>query len=226
MPVRSPALKRSTGMAQTDSVKYGDIDGDGTVTTSDAYLAQRAFLGQVELDERQKKAADVNGDGIINATDALLIEKYFLGEIDKFPVEKEQKEPQKVRNLRSDIASLETRIANLRPFDELPSWRRKRLKKAIDLADKANILVENEDRFTEAKTKYDEALRLFKDGTPPENGGSNGNGGNGNGGNGGGTVVDGGVGGDGQIVAGIDNTALVLGAGVAATGIIALVASG
>jgi len=250
MPVRSPALKRSRGLAQSDSVTYGDINGNGNVTATDALLAQKAFLGQVTLNERQKKAADVNGDGMVNATDALLIEKYALGEIQQFPVEKEEQEPQRVRNLRADIASLETEIAMLQPFDELPSWRRKRLVRATNLADEANILVEDPDKFTEAKTKFDEALRLFKDDTPPDNGngdnGSGGNGSNGNGSGGNGSGENGsnenGSGGNGsnrngsntglpgdsdqQMIAGVDNTALVLGAGVAATGLIALVASG
>lgn len=259
MPVQSPLVKRSRGgsqggpsrgLSQEDSVTYGDIDGNGNITATDALLAQKAFLGQIDLTERQKKAADVNGDGMVNATDALLIEKYSLGEIDKFPVEKEEQDPQKVRNLRNDIASLETEIALLRPFDELPPWRRKRLKRAVTLADEANILVENIDKFTEAKTKYDEALRLFKDDTPPEGGGGSGDngsggggsggngsgGGNGNGSNGGdsngggsnGSVIGGSTGGsaESEMFAGVDDTALVLGAGVAATGIIALVASG
>jgi len=227
MPVTSPLLASTDGLAQNDGVKYGDIDGNGNVTATDALMAQKAFLGQIELTERQKKAADVNGDGMVNATDALLIEKYSLGEIDKFPVEKDKREPQKIRNLRSDIASLQTEIAKLRPFDELPPWRRKRLVKAINLADEANILVEDESRFTEAKTKYDEALRIFKDDQPPENGGGNGGSTNGSGGSGGfgGSGGSGSSGGSDQMVAGVNDTTLVLGAGVAATGIIALVAS-
>jgi len=250
MPVPSPLLKGSGGLAQPDPVTYGDVDGSGTVTATDALLAQKAFLGQVELDERQKKAADVNGDGMVNATDALLIKKYALGEIDQFPVEKEERAPQRVRTLRNDIASLKTEIAMLQPFEELPPWRRKRLVKATNLSDEADILVEDPDNFTAAKTKYDEALRLYKDDQPPPNGGngSNGNGSNGNGSNGNGSGENGsGENGSenggsqrlpmepsprrqgesgGEMFAGVNDTALVLGAGVAATGIIALIASG
>ena len=234
MPVPSPALKRSRGASPSDSVTYGDINGTGSVTAADALLAQKAFLGHLSLNERQKKAADVNGDGMVNATDALLIEKRALGEIEQFPVEKEEKEPQRVRNLRADIASLETQIASLRPFDELPPWRRRRLSRAIALADEANVLVEREETFTEAKTKFDEALRLFKDDSPPDNpGGGPGLTGNGSGANGSGSNGSGGTGGgsgpsdgpDQQMIAGVDDTTLVLGAGVAATGLIALVAS-
>jgi uncharacterized membrane protein YgcG len=210
-------------------VTYGDINGNGTVTATDALLAQKAFLGHLTLNERQKEAADVNGDGMVNATDALLIEKRALGEIEQFPVEKEEQEPQRVRNLRADIASLQTQIASLRPFDELPPWRRRRLSRAIALADEANVLVEREETFTEAKTKFDEALRLFKDDSPPDDPGGgngltgNGSGGNGSSGNGGNSGPGGGP--DQQMIAGVDDTTLVLGAGVAATGLIALVAS-
>jgi len=229
MPVTSPLLASQSGLSQDDGVKYGDVDGNGNVTATDALMAQKAFLGQIELTDRQKKAADVNGDGEVNATDALLIEKYSLGEIDKFPVEKEEKEPQKIRNLRSDIASLQTQIAMLRPFDELPPWRRKRLVRAVTLADEANILVEDESKFTEAKTKFDEALRIFKDDQPPENGQGNGGSSNGSGSSGGsgsgGSDGSGGSEGSDEIVSGVNDTTLVLGAGVAATGLIALVAS-
>lgn len=221
MPVPSPLLASQSGLAQNDGVKYGDIDGSGTVTATDALMAQKAFLGQIELNDRQKRAADVNGDGMVDATDALLIEKYALGEIDKFPIEKEEREPQRLRNLRADIASLQTQIAKLRPFDELPPWRRKRLVKAVNLADEANILVEDESKFTEAKTKYDEALRIFKDDQPPEDGQGNGGSSTGSGeSNGSGSSGD-----SNQMVAGVDDTTLVLGAGVAATGLIALAAS-
>jgi len=233
MPVQSPLLKSTKGLSQSNGVKYGDVDGSGTVTATDALMAQKAFLGQIELTDRQKRAADVNGDGMVNATDALLIEKYALGEIDKFPVEKEEREPQKIRNLRADIATLQTNIAKLRPFDELPPWRRKRLVKATNLADEANILVEDEDQFSEAQMKYDEALRIFKDDAPPESG--TGNGGSSTGGSSNGDPSnEGGSGGDGsggasggsdQMISGVDDTTLVLGAGVAATGLIALAAS-
>lgn len=238
MPVQSPLLKSSSGLANTGGVRYGDIDGNGNISATDAYKAQLFFLGKISLTPEQQKRADVNGDGRVDATDALLIEKYALGEIDQFPVEKEEREPQKVRDLRADIASLQTEISMLRPFGDLPPWRRKRLKNAVSLAGEANILVEDEASFSKAKAKYDKALRLFKDDQPPENtngGGSNGgsNGGSSNGQNGGSSGGQENGGGESsvgsgdseQMVSGVDNTTLVLGAGVAATGIIALIAS-
>lgn len=48
----------------------GDVDGDGTVDSTDARLALQAAVGKVTLTEKQKTAADMNGDGAVDSTDA------------------------------------------------------------------------------------------------------------------------------------------------------------
>ncbi len=48
----------------------GDVDDDGTVTSTDARLALQAAVGKVELTEKQKVAADMDGDGTVDSTDA------------------------------------------------------------------------------------------------------------------------------------------------------------
>lgn len=69
------------------TVVYGDIDGDGTVTVTDALQVLQASVGKVTFDDNQRLAADVNGDGEISVTDALLVLQKSVQKIEKFPVE-------------------------------------------------------------------------------------------------------------------------------------------
>lgn len=50
--------------------KYGDVNGDGEVDSTDARIALQAAVGKVELTDAQKKAADVDRDGDVDSTDA------------------------------------------------------------------------------------------------------------------------------------------------------------
>ena len=63
----------------------GDVDGNGTVDTTDARLALQAAMGKLTLTEEQKQRADVCGDGVIDTTAARLILQYALGKITEFP---------------------------------------------------------------------------------------------------------------------------------------------
>ena len=56
----------------------GDVDGDGTVSISDATYVQLKAAELLTLDDVQAIAADVNGDGVINVDDATLIQKYCV----------------------------------------------------------------------------------------------------------------------------------------------------
>ena len=69
-------------------ITYGDLNGDGKVTTMDILLLRRYLTGKRELDEQQKKAADLNGDGKVTTMDILLLRRYLTGKLDKFPVQK------------------------------------------------------------------------------------------------------------------------------------------
>jgi hypothetical protein len=64
---------------------YGDLDGDGYVTSSDAHLVTLYLLGK-ELSREQLAVADVDGDGRVTSKDATLILDYATGAIDTFPV--------------------------------------------------------------------------------------------------------------------------------------------
>ena len=59
----------------------GDINGDGSVTLSDALAAQKAALSMIELSKSQIKRADMNGDGRITIYDAVIMQKVSLGMI-------------------------------------------------------------------------------------------------------------------------------------------------
>ncbi len=55
-----------------------DVDGDGTVSITDATYVQLKAAELLTLDDVQAIAADVNGDGVINVDDATLIQKYCV----------------------------------------------------------------------------------------------------------------------------------------------------
>lgn len=74
----------------TAVVRYGDVDGDGSITLIDATMINRAIAFFIELTPEQKVAADVNGNGIVDTDDAYLIQSYLSGAIALFPVEMKQ----------------------------------------------------------------------------------------------------------------------------------------
>ena len=68
--------------AASDDNMYGDLDGDGAVTISDAYRTLRAYSrvsagGDSGLMDFQLTAADVNRDGFVTIEDAYYILKYY-----------------------------------------------------------------------------------------------------------------------------------------------------
>lgn len=67
------------------AIVFGDLSGDGEVSSSDAALLYRYAGGKAELTEAQLAAADVNGDGEVNSVDAALIYRYVNGKIAQFP---------------------------------------------------------------------------------------------------------------------------------------------
>ncbi len=67
------------GTAAEGDIKYGDIDGQGGVSSADARLALRYSVGLEQFTDDQVLAADVNGDGVVNASDARLILRGSVG---------------------------------------------------------------------------------------------------------------------------------------------------
>ena len=69
-------------------VKYGDVDGGGTVTVDDALTVCQFILHNITLTDAQQRAVDVDGDNSITVEDALTICQYVLHNITEFPAEK------------------------------------------------------------------------------------------------------------------------------------------
>lgn len=57
----------------------GDVNGDGSVTGSDAILIMRYVLRICELSQQEMLLADVNGDGVIDLSDTLLAMRIAIG---------------------------------------------------------------------------------------------------------------------------------------------------
>ena len=70
-------------------VIYGDVDGDGEITSRDAASAYAIFNETYtgEVTDAVFKAADVDGDGEITSRDAAMIYAFFSETRDSFPVE-------------------------------------------------------------------------------------------------------------------------------------------
>ena len=85
----APIALFTFGYAKTETdVKYGDVDGDGTVTVDDALTVCQFVLRNITLTDAQQRAADVDGDNSITVDDALTICQYVLRNITEFPAEK------------------------------------------------------------------------------------------------------------------------------------------
>ena len=65
--------------------EMGDVNGDGSVDTTDAKLIMQCDLGMIGEEGLAYSAADVNGDGRVDTTDAKLIMQKDLGVISQFP---------------------------------------------------------------------------------------------------------------------------------------------
>ncbi len=72
----SPCIQQNTLCAMIE--KYGDHNGDGTITTLDASLINQAIL----LLSSYSLELDLNLDGVNNLQDAQIIQQYVLGIID------------------------------------------------------------------------------------------------------------------------------------------------
>ena len=65
----------------------GDVDGDGSITSTDARLVLQYYAKKITEADLDLSAADVDGDKAITSTDARLILQKYAGKIEKFPVE-------------------------------------------------------------------------------------------------------------------------------------------
>lgn len=80
-------IAKYNAIPKAAAIKYGDVDGNGKVTSNDAVLVLRAAAKFQTLTADQKTAADVDGTGKVNSNDAVLILRKAAKMISKFPVE-------------------------------------------------------------------------------------------------------------------------------------------
>lgn len=59
--------------------KKGDVNNDGKVNSTDAYMLLSHSVGERILTADEQKYADINGDKIFNSTDALMILRIAVG---------------------------------------------------------------------------------------------------------------------------------------------------
>ncbi len=68
------------------SFKPGDLDGNGTVDSTDATILKRYIVSIIDEIPAGNDAADLNGDGDIDSLDYTLLNRFILGMITEFPV--------------------------------------------------------------------------------------------------------------------------------------------
>ncbi|MBQ9415200.1 MAG: InlB B-repeat-containing protein [Clostridia bacterium] len=78
-PVIRTVTTTTTTVTMPQPLSIGDIDGDGEVNMSDAFLLFRAVSGQTELTDEQTAYADINQDGVINIADAYALYRRVSG---------------------------------------------------------------------------------------------------------------------------------------------------
>lgn len=69
-----------------EQIKYGDVNGDGTINMLDCAVAFQRYAKRRNLDEEALKAADVNGDGKVDMLDCAIIFQYYAKQRFNFPV--------------------------------------------------------------------------------------------------------------------------------------------
>lgn len=75
------------GSEYVPTASPGDVDGDGTITSTDARLTLQYYAGKIGETDLNTAVADVDGDGAITSTDARLILQYYAGKIGTFPAQ-------------------------------------------------------------------------------------------------------------------------------------------
>ncbi|WP_137698547.1 family 43 glycosylhydrolase [Ruminiclostridium herbifermentans] len=71
-----------------NTIKYGDVDGDGQINSIDFAHIKKYLLGYSTLTDEALKAADVNGDDVVDSIDYAIHKQFLLGIISEFPADK------------------------------------------------------------------------------------------------------------------------------------------
>ena len=96
--------------AAAETTLYGDANGDGTLTVSDATSVQRHLAKINTLSDERLRAAKVSGNKEISIKDATLIQEKIAGLIDKFPAEEQY------HNIKDTLVVVFSRTGNTKPL--------------------------------------------------------------------------------------------------------------
>ncbi len=75
-------------LQSNNTIKYGDVDGDGQINSIDFAHIKKYLLGYDQLTDEALKAADVNGDNVVDSIDYAIHKQFLLGIISVFPADK------------------------------------------------------------------------------------------------------------------------------------------
>ena len=85
-PTEAPTEAPKPTEPPTPAEILGDVDGDGSVTSTDAVLIQRADAGITTPTADMIRRGDVDGDGKLTIFDATLIQRYLVSITVKYPI--------------------------------------------------------------------------------------------------------------------------------------------
>ena len=80
LPVGTGDTFTTTDGTQYTIIVYGDVDGDGALSASDAYLVEQYRSDMIGLTDVQREAADIGqNNGAVDAGDSYIIKRYRVG---------------------------------------------------------------------------------------------------------------------------------------------------
>jgi hypothetical protein len=77
----------AAAVSVTSTDTLGDLDEDGSITSSDVVMLINSLIGNITLSDKQLVAADVDEDGSITSSDAVRLVNYLVGNITAFSTE-------------------------------------------------------------------------------------------------------------------------------------------
>lgn len=80
------AICSAPGAIRVKVIKYGDLNGNGSINIQDTAILYRHLKNSASLTDIQLAASDVNGDGKVNAVDAAMLYRFAANKLPAFPV--------------------------------------------------------------------------------------------------------------------------------------------